>query len=337
MSNLRIPKAWERIPESQVTPEKHYLNRRDALKQLGVAGAGLAGLIEGTIDPLVARAPQLGPYGHVPAQWAEKWSSLFPAARNEKYRVAKPVTQEKLFAGYNNFYEFSLKKDQVKDLVSSFRVHPWEVEIEGEVEKEGKYDLDDLIRMGELEDRIYRHRCVEAWSAIVPWTGYPLSQLIKALNPSPKAKFVRFVSVYRPSQMPGQLNKTYPWPYYEALTMEEAMNELTLLTFGIYGHPLNKQNGAPIRIIIPWKFGFKGIKSIVKIEFKRKQPRTFWDEFSREYGFYGNINPNFDHPRWSQASEIFLNTRERVPTQLYNGYGEFVSQMYDENDRKYYY
>ena len=131
--------------------------------------------------------------------------------------------------------------------------------------------------------------------------------------------------------MPGQLNKTYPWPYYEALTMEEAMNELTLLTFGIYGHPLNKQNGAPIRIIIPWKYGFKGIKSIVKIEFKKRQPRTFWDEFSREYGFYGNINPEFDHPRWSQASEIFLNTKERIPTQIYNGYGEFVGQMYDQD------
>jgi len=171
----------------------------------------------------------------------------------------------------------------------------------------------------------------------VPWTGYPLRELVEYLQPTNKAKWIRFKTVYRPRQMPGQLDDRYPWPYSEVLSMEEAMNELALLTFGLYGHPLNKQNGAPIRLVLPWKYGFKSIKSISQIEFLKRRPRTFWTNASREYGFWGNIHPDYRHPRWSQETELFLNTREQVATQIYNGYGEYVRHLYDESDKKYFY
>ena len=198
-------------------------------------------------------------------------------------------------------------------------------------EEKGKYDLDDLIRMGQLEERLYHFRCVEAWSANVPWTGYPLSQLIEKLKPTSKAKYVRFVSVWRPGEMPGQKKNThrYPWPYYEALSMKEAMNELTLLTFGIYGHPLNKQNGAPVRMVLPWKYGFKSIKSIVSIEFTDRKPRTFWNTLlPREYDFWANVNPHVPHPRWSQASERMIGTKAHRRTDIYNGYQSYVAHLY---------
>lgn len=337
MPFLRSRRPWDRIPESQVTPEATYRNRRTILKDLGLGGLGLAGLLASRTRDL--RAAGDGPYGHVPEFWTQKWSDLFPATRNEKFHRPRGLTEERLFAGYNNFYEFSLRKGRVKDLVGDFVTHPWEVEMSGEVEKKGKIGLDDLIRMGNLEERIYHFRCVEAWSANVPWTGYPLSQLVEKLKPSTKVKFVRFTTVMRPEQMPNQRGNGggYPWPYYEALTLPEAMNELALLTFGIYGHPLNKQDGAPIRMVLPWKYGFKSIKSIVRIEFLEKKPGTFWSDISKEYGFYANTNPNYPHPRWSQATETFLNTRERIPTKLYNGYAQYVGPLYDENDRKYFY
>jgi len=338
MAYLRIPRPWAKIPESEVTPESLYLNRRDVLRQFGLAGIG-ASAAAAAIGKAVAQENGLGPYGHVSRFWSEKWSDLFPVERNQRFKVERSITDERIVAGYNNFYEFSLKKQQVKERVDQFDVHPWKVEVTGEIEQKRTLDLDELIRMGNLEERVYHLRCVEAWSANVPWTGFPLSQLIEKLKPTSDANYVRFFTVLRPSQMPTQRNGGYgyPWPYYEALRMDEAMNELALLTFGVYGHPLNKQNGAPVRLILPWKFGFKSIKSIVKIEFVKKQPGTFWSDISREYGFYGNVNPEFDHPRWSQASELFLNTRERIPTRLYNGYGEFVGGLYDETERKYFY
>jgi len=327
-------KPWQRIPEAEVTPENVFLQRREILKGLGLTAGSLAigsgGLLAGVLAA--------GNSEHIPLAWVEKWARLFPAIRNRRFVVDRDLTDEGLFTSYNNFYEFSLAKEKVKNLVADFEAHPWQIEIAGEVEKKGTFDLDDIIRMGKLEERIYHFRCVEAWSANVPWTGFPFSQLIDKLKPTSDARFVRFVTVLRPSQMPNQkMGQGYPWPYYEALTMEEARNELALLTFGVYGHPLNLQNGAPVRMILPWKFGFKSIKSIVRIEFLRKQPGTFWSDISREYGFYGNINPRFSHPRWSQANETFLNTRERIPTRIYNGYAEFVGSLYDENDRKYFY
>ncbi|MDA2927072.1 protein-methionine-sulfoxide reductase catalytic subunit MsrP [Acidobacteria bacterium AH-259-G07] len=349
MACPRIKKPWDRIPESEVTPESVYINRREFAKKLGLTGVSLAPFFMGRSQGAeTARSPFVapgtlgssctGPYGHVAEFWVKKWAELFPAVRNTRFQVKRTLTDERIFAGYNNFYEFTVTKQRVKDLVEGFEVNPWEVKISGEVKKKGTYDVDDLIRMGKLEERLYHFRCVEAWSANVPWSGYPLSQLIDKLNPSSQAKYVRFVTVYRPNQMPGQKRqRQYPWPYYEALTMEEAMNELALLTFGVYGHPLNKQNGAPVRMVLPWKFGFKNIKSIVKIEFLKRRPSTFWSDASHEYGFWANINPKFDHPRWSQATETFLNTGERIPTRLYNGYGEYVAHLYDENERQFFY
>ncbi|MFZ0430647.1 MAG: protein-methionine-sulfoxide reductase catalytic subunit MsrP [Acidobacteriota bacterium] len=337
MASLRRRRPWDVIPEAQVTSESCYRNRRTVLKDLGRGGLGLAGLL--TLGAGQAKEVPQGPYGQVPEFWTKRWSTLFPAKRNESFQRPRGLTDERLFAGYNNFYEFSLAKGRVKDLVGDFVTHPWEVEVLGEVGKKGKFDLDRLIRMGQLEERIYHFRCVEAWSANVPWTGYPLSQLIEKLEPTSKARFVRFTTVLRPEQMPNQQGDGhgYSWPYYEALSLPEAMNELTLLTFGMYGHPLNKQDGSPVRIVLPWKYGFKSIKSIVRMEFLEKKPGTFWSDSSREYGFYANVNPKFPHPRWSQASETFLNTRERVPTTIYNGYGQYVGQLYDENDRTYFY
>ncbi|UCF37229.1 MAG: protein-methionine-sulfoxide reductase catalytic subunit MsrP [Acidobacteriota bacterium] len=335
MSNLRFPKPWDIVPAGEVTPEQTFLDRRSILKKLGFSGVGLLGLLGGRFENV--EAASYGPYGHVPEFWVKQWADLFPAVRNEKFKVDLPITDERLFAAYNNFYEFTLIKERVRMLVEGFKADPWQVEVTGEIEKKGKYDLDDLIRIGKLEERVYHHRCVEAWSANVPWTGFPLRQLIEHVQPTDRAKYIRFITVLRPTQMPGQRDRSYPWPYYEALTMEEGMNDLALLTFGVYGHPLNKQNGAPVRMVLPWKYGFKSIKSIVKIEFTRRQPGTLWSDSSREYGFYGNVNPGFDHPRWSQASERFLNTGERIPTQIYNGYAEQVGHLYDASERKYFY
>ena len=337
MSFLRIPRGWDTIPESQVTSESTFRDRRSVLKKLGLSGVGVLGFLASGARAQKAEAS--GPDGHVPEYWSRKWADLFPAARNEGFRRSRSLTDERLFTGYNNFYEFSLRKGRVKELVGPFQTHPWEVEIAGEVAKTGKIDLDAMIRMGRLEERIYHFRCVEAWSANVPWTGFPLSQLIEKLEPNSRAKFVRFTTLKRPAQMPNQRGDGggYPWPYYEALTMAEAMNELALLTFGIYGHPLNKQDGAPVRMVLPWKYGFKSIKSIVRIEFLEKRPGTFWSDISKEYGFYANTNPDYPHPRWSQASETFLNTRERIPTRIYNGYGQYVDQLYDENDRRFFF
>ena len=344
MSYLKIKKAWDQIPSSQVTPESSYVNRRRFLKNLGFTGMGLPMLagcteaIEGPVSVLDGPGGSTGPYRQVPQFWVKQWKDFFPAAANARFKTKRGVTDEKITTGYNNFYEFSPTKQRVKDLVEGFEASPWKVEIKGEVEKSGSYDLDDLIRMGQLEERLYHLRCVEAWSANVPWTGYPLSQLIEQLNPNSDARFVRFVTVLRPDQMPGQRDLTaYSWPYYEALSMEEAMNELTLLTFGVYGHPLNRQCGAPVRMVMPWKYGFKSIKSIVLIEFTKSRPRTFWSDASNEYGFWANANPRFDHSRWSQATEVFLNTNQPIPTQLYNGYQDFVGHLYPENDRQYFY
>lgn len=333
MANLRILPDWDRIPESDATPEDVYLNRREILAQLGCAGLGLTALLSGTAAAATAPTAE-----KISGFWLKKWAELFPAPRNGKFTVDGPLTPDEIFSRYNNFYEFDPRdKSRVHELVDGFKVDPWSVEITGEVEKEGTYDVDDLIRMGSLEERLYHFRCVEAWSANVLWTGFPLRQLIERLGPTSDANYVRFVTVLRPEEMPGQKNPSYPWPYYEALTFGEATNELALLTFGMYGHPLSKQNGAPVRMILPWKFGFKSIKSIVRIDFVKKQPGTLWSDISREYGFYGNINPAFDHPRWSQASERFLNTGERIPTQLFNGYADYVGHLYDVNDRKYFF
>ena len=233
---------------------------------------------------------------------------------------------------YNNFYEFGTGKDDPYHNAQEFRTQPWSVEISGECDKPGKYQLEDIIGPHTLEDRVYRHRCVEAWSMVVPWVGFPLGDLLKRFNPNSDAKFVRFKTLNDPQQMPGQRRAVLRWPYVEGLTMAEAMHPLTLMVVGVYGKILPNQNGAPLRLITPWKYGFKGIKSIVEIEFTSRQPRTSWEiANSNEYGFYANVNPEVDHPRWSQARERRIGTgvfAEKQATLMFNGYAEEVAELY---------
>jgi sulfoxide reductase catalytic subunit YedY len=281
-----------------------YFNRRQILAAAGFSGT--AGLLR-------ASAP-------------------YPATRNPKFTLDRPITPEFAATGYNNFYEFDANdKEAVKDLVGKFVTSPWSIQVKGLCNKPGKLDLADLLKTMPFEERLYRFRCVEAWSMAVPWTGFPLSTLIKKLEPTSEAKFIRFVTANRPNQFPGMHEAPwYPWPYFEGLRMDEAMNELTLVVTGIYGKPLPRQNGAPVRIIAPWKYGYKSIKSIVEIEFVKNEPPTFWNKVTpSEYGFYSNVNPNKPHPRWSQAVEKVLPTMARRPTLMYNGYTEWVAKMYN--------
>ena len=309
MSLIRIPRGWE-LPERLATPEAVYLNRRKFFKQLGVAGLGL-----------VAGSSLLG---------AEEDAALYPAKRNPAYTLDRALTAEGVASSYNNFYEFTTDKEAVREKVADFRPHPWQVEIRGLVNNPKVWDFDELVRKLPLEERLYRHRCVEAWAMAVPWTGFPLKALVELAQPLSGAKYLRLVSFYRPDEAPGQKwQPWYSWPYYEGLSMAEATNELTLIATGIYGHELPKQHGAPLRLVTPWKYGFKSIKSIVLIDFVAAQPPTFWHTANPdEYDFVANVNPGIPHPRWSQATEQLIGTNERVPTQLYNGYGEYVARLY---------
>jgi len=304
---IRIPKGWE-IPEREATPESVYYNRRAFLRAAGFAGAGSL-LSAATTNP-------------------------YPAKRNPKYELDRPITEEWAATGFNNFYEFTLDKERVKDMVARFQISPWKVEVGGLVNKPRVYDVDDLVHRMPLEERLYRMRCVEAWSMAVPWTGFPMSALIQEVDPKPEAKFIRMVTVYKPDVMPGIRSQPhYPWPYFEALRMDEAMNELAMFVTGLYGKPLPKQNGAPIRLIAPWKYGLKCLKSIVKIEFTSRQPPALWNQVQpMEYGWYSNVNPKRAHPRWSQAYEKVIPTMERRPTLMYNGYEQFVAGLYKGNE-----
>ncbi|MFN0166311.1 MAG: protein-methionine-sulfoxide reductase catalytic subunit MsrP [Bryobacteraceae bacterium] len=308
---IRVPKGWE-IPEREATPETVYLNRRNLLKAAGFLG------MEGLL------------------QAATELKSPYPAKRNPEFeKVERPITEEWAATGYNNFYEFDAQnKEAVKDKVGAFVTRPWTIEVSGLVNKPQTLDVDQLERTMPLEERVYRFRCVEAWAMTVPWTGFPISELLKKVEPKPEARYIRFVTAKRPEQMPGikQAN-WYPWPYFEALRMDEANNPLALFVTGLYGKPLPKQNGAPFRVITPWKYGYKSIKSIVKIEFTAKQPPTFWNKLQPlEYGFFSNVNPKKPHPRWSQASEKVIPRMERVATMPYNGYEKWVGSMYKGNE-----
>jgi sulfoxide reductase catalytic subunit YedY len=303
---IRIPKGWE-IPGGDATPEAVFLNRRSLLKAAGFFG----------MEGLLAAAKEESPY---------------PAKRNPEFTLDRPITEEWAATGYNNFYEFHpTDKEAVKNRVGAFVISPWKTEVTGLVNKPRTFDVDDLVKTMPLAERLYRFRCVEAWSMAVPWTGFPLSELIKQVEPKPEAKFIRFVTAKIPSQMPGIKEAAwYPWPYFEGLRMDEAMNPLTLVVTGLYGKPLPKQNGAPIRIVVPWKYGYKSIKSIVKIEFVTKEPETLWHQLQpAEYGFYSNVNPQKSHPRWSQAFEKVIPTMERKQTMMYNGYEKYVASMYN--------
>jgi sulfoxide reductase catalytic subunit YedY len=327
MFNIIIRSAW-RIPERLVTPETAFLNRRDFLRRTGLAGAGLltvplAGCARAE-SPAVASSGQTNSVA-VPITP----SKGFPAPRNGEFNPNRALTSEKVASHYNNFYEFSLSKDVYRH-VDKFVTAPWPIQVGGLVEKPMTLDAMELVEMFGMEERVYRMRCVEAWAMIVPWTGFQFSRLLEKVVPKPEAKFVRFETFNRPDQSPGMAEAPrYPWPYFEGLRIDEAMNPLTLVVAGIYGKPLPKQHGAPIRMVVPWKYGYKSIKSVVKIEFVAKQPKTFWETLQpEEYPFESNVNPDVPHPRWSQATERIIDTGDRVKTQLYNGYGKYVAQLY---------
>jgi len=315
MNRIHISPSWK-LPDNDVTPEEVYWNRRAFL---AAGGALLLTGLAGCEEPL-----------------AKSGKYEFAFERNRKYEPGRPVTDAKYATRFNNFYEFTTVKDRVWKLVDRFQVEPWQIEIAGPAKKAGKHDLDDILKKLPSEERVYRFRCVETWAMTVPWIGVPLKKVIEWAEPSSKAKYVRFVTEWKPEQMPAESGYEDKFPYYEGLRMDEAVNELTLLATGMYGKELPKQNGAPARIIAPWKYGYKSPKSIVRIEFTEKQPRTFWNDLqAREYGFYSNVNPKVPHPRWSQAKEWLIpNQGKKIDTVLFNGYGEQVGAMYEGMDLK---
>jgi sulfoxide reductase catalytic subunit YedY len=317
------------LPESAATPEPVYRNRRQLLGAIGLGGGAL---IAG------AALWQIGMRDRPPAGAAgadvetDPSAGLYPVARNERYRLDRPLTDERLVTSYNNFYEFGSDK-QISDRAQALRLRPWQVAIDGLVEKPQTLAIDDLLRRMPLEERLYRHRCVEAWSMAVPWTGFPLQALVDLARPLGSARYLQMTSFADPETAPGQRQSWYPWPYTEGLTVAEATNELAFIATGLYGKPLPKQDGAPLRLAVPWKYGFKSVKSIVRFTFAEKRPATFWQTIqSSEYGFWANVNPAVPHPRWSQAMERVLGTEQRVRTQLFNGYGEFVAGLYKDLD-----
>ena len=322
MPYLKIPKGWD-IPESHVTPESDYMNRRSFIKELGVVGAGALSL--SLLGPDAFARPK-----NVEEQLAAFQDKPLAVEHNPQFTVERQMTDEVVAATYNNFYEFSSGKKNLWKLMEDFETRPWQLEIGGLVHKPMTLDVDDLLRQMPLEERVYRFRCVETWAMVVPWIGFPMKALLEKVEPTSDAKYVEMLTFWNADVAPQQRNSRLPWPYVEGLTIAEAMNELTLLTVGIYGHILPPQHGAPIRLIVPWKYGFKSIKSIVRMTLTNKQPRTFWHTLSpREYGFESNVNPTVPHPRWSQATEWMIGTRERHPTQLYNGYGDAVAHLYE--------
>ena len=306
-----IRKADWHIPEAQATPEAAFLNRRQLLAAMGL-GAGL------------------GAIGSGPGAWAA--TPYENAAAHPDYRDAgRPITPEEINATYNNFYEFGSHK-QISDAAQALNTDGWTITIDGLVEKEMKVTPDDLIAKIGLQERVYRHRCVEAWSMVVPWIGVPLKDVVAMAAPLSGAKYVRFETFLDPKTARGQRQDWYPWPYTEGVTIEEAANELPMLVMGAYGKVLHKQFGAPVRLHLPWKYGFKSIKSITRISFVADRPVGFWEELqAREYGFWANVNPEVSHPRWSQATERVLETGDRIPTQIFNGYGDQVASLYDGN------
>lgn len=303
------------VRPSEITPKEVYLSRRDFIKAAG-AIAGSAALA--ACAPGVAEESSSAP------------AQSLPALHDE---LGSPANAYEEIASYNNYYEFSANKEAVAPLSKEFTTAPWTVEATGMVANPKTFGVEDLLAMFPQEERIYRLRCVEAWSMVIPWNGFPLASLLKVVEPTLDAKYVRFETIYRPEEMRGQGSAFYPWPYQEGLRLDEAMNDLTLLATGIYGETILPQNGAPIRLVVPWKYGFKSIKSIVKIELTDKQPETLWKTVApNEYGFYANVNPNVDHPRWSQASERRIGELARRETLMFNGYGGQVADLYTGMD-----
>lgn len=307
------------IRSSEITPEPVYRSRREFLQLAAVGAVG---------------AVACGPLGEdLSAQASIPNVKPSPLSTTEKPHSWDQLTQ------YNNFYEFGTNKSDPAANAHRLTVKPWTVKVDGLVAKPADYALDDLVKPHQLEERIYRFRCVEAWSAVIPWVGFPLADLIKRVQPDSRAKYVAFTTLLRPSEMPGQRGPALDWPYVEGLRMDEAMHPLTILATGLYGKEMPKQNGAPIRLVVPWKYGFKSIKSIVRISFVEKEPPTSWNiANAREYGFYSNVNPTVDHPRWSQARENSLGSfLKNKQTLMFNGYADQVAKLYEGMDLKKFY
>ncbi|HUE95910.1 MAG TPA: protein-methionine-sulfoxide reductase catalytic subunit MsrP, partial [Longimicrobiaceae bacterium] len=309
-NSMIIKRGSDQIPSSEITPERDYLNRRQFIGRVGgaalAAGVPLAAVMLPHGSPLPQPDDSLTPYNSV--------------------------------TRYNNFYEFGVEKEDPARNARNFITRPWTVGIDGHVARPGVYDLDDLLRPHTMQEHVYRLRCVEAWSMVIPWQGFPLRDLIRRVEPTSSARYIAFETLHDPTRMPGQRSRILDWPYREGLRMDEAMHPLTLLAVGLYNRTMPPQNGAPIRLVVPWKYGFKSIKSIVKISFVENQPPTTWNMMApREYGFYANVNPEVDHPRWSQARERRIGEIRRRPTLMFNGYGNQVASLYSGMDLRRYY
>ncbi len=321
-------RGFDHAVPSEITPQTVYAERRSLLRRWAAGGAGTALAAWAGRDAL-AQAARPGKLAPLPGQR----SAVSGAATMEKPTAYADI------ASYNNFYEFGTDKADPAKNAGTLKTRPWTVTVEGEVRKPGVYDIDALLKLAPMEERIYRLRCVEGWSMVVPWVGYSVAELIKRVEPTGNAKFVQFVTLADPAQMPGLRSSVLRWPYVEGLRMDEALHPLSLLAFGLYGEVLPNQNGAPLRLVVPWKYGFKSGKSIVKIRFVDKQPKTSWEEAaSSEYGFYSNVNPTVDHPRWSQATERRIGEdglfAKKRPTLMFNGYEAQVGQLYAGMDLK---
>ena len=323
----KTPRGWER-PLSQATPEALFRNRRTLVKSLA-AGSILAAsplLLTACEEPAPVAQKQPEPDPSAP---------LYPVKRNERFTLDRPITPEALATSYNNYYEFGSSKSVVAE-AQALPLRPWLVTIDGLVEKPVEIGVDELLKKMPLEERLYRHRCVEAWAMDVPWSGFALKALVEFARPLSAARYLQMTSFHNPEVAPGQSSSWYPWPYVEGVTLAEATNELAFIATGACGKPLPKQNGTPLRLTLPWKYGFKSAKGLVRFTFTETRPVGFWERIQgREYGFWANVNPDVPHPRWSQARERVLGRDGKVPTRIYNGYGEFVADLYKgiENER----
>jgi sulfoxide reductase catalytic subunit YedY len=317
--NMLIKKPAD-IPSSEITPKSLYLNRRKFLAAAAVAGAGAA-LGMASDKPSSSSPPPQA-------------NTKIPGIQKSSFSTTEPQTPYKDVTNYNNYYEFSTDKYEPAGLARNFKTRPWNVTIDGLVNKKLELDIDSILKLASPEERIYRHRCVEGWSIVVPWVGFSLSKLIDKAQPLGKAKFVEFTTLYDLKQMPGQRDRVLDWPYVEGLRMDEAIHPLALLCFGMYGEALPNQDGAPLRLVVPWKYGFKSAKTIVRVRFTDSQPVNTWNKMApNEYGFYSNVNPNVDHPRWSQAKERRLGEFFKRPTLMFNGYDQ-VASLYKGMDLK---
>jgi sulfoxide reductase catalytic subunit YedY len=329
-----------KIPSSEITPEHVYLNRREFLKSLGIVGAGAAVLA--ACAPSAPATNNTGSSGKpTTTSGSSSTSAQVPDPPDDTTLQVSVSTDElgdslntyKEITNYNNFYEFTVNKEKVAGLAKDFVSHPWSVEVDGLVNNPKTFDIDDLRTMFDQEERVYRLRCVEGWSMVIPWMGFPLAKLLEIVEPKSEAQHLRFETLLDPDQFPGQRSNWFEWPYIEGLRIDEAMNDLAILATGIYGKNLLPQNGAPIRLVVPWKYGFKSIKSIVRISLSEGQPSSLWMRAApNEYGFYANVNPDVSHPRWSQATERRIGELGRRPTLKFNGYEEEVAYLYEGMD-----